>query len=118
MSDRIIIQDLEAFYHVGVPDHERAREQRLLLCLEMETDFTRSAATDDLRETIDYYAVTQRLVTFGEGREWKLIEKLAVDIAEMVLANFGATAVTVTVKKFIIPETKYVAVHITRQRGK
>lgn len=110
----ITLADLEVHCRVGVPDAERAQPQRLLLTIEMQHDFTRAAATDDLRETIDYYAVSRRLLAFGEGRSWKLIEKLASDIAAMVLADFGATAVTVEVKKFIIPEARHVSVRLTR----
>jgi dihydroneopterin aldolase len=112
---KISIVDLEVFYRVGVPDAERAAPQRLLLTVEMETDFTQAAATDDLTATIDYYAVTQRLLKLGEGRSWRLIEKLANDIAEIVLREFKAAAVTVEVKKFIIPETRYVSVQLSRK---
>lgn len=114
--DTITLTDLEVHYRVGVPDVERAQAQRLLLSVEMQCDFTRAAASDDLRETIDYYAVSRRLLAFGEGRSWKLIEKLAADIATMVLADFGAQAVTVEVKKFIIPEARQVSVRLTRTR--
>lgn len=113
-TDTITLADLEVHYRVGVPDAERAQPQRLLLTVEMQHDFTRAAASDDLRETIDYYAVSRRLLKFGEGRSWKLIEKLAADIAAMVLADFGATAVTVEVKKFIIPEARHVSVRLSR----
>ncbi len=115
--DTISLTDLEVRYHVGVPDAERAQPQRLLLTVEMQHDFTRAAASDDLRETIDYYAVSRRLLAFGEGRSWKLIEKLAGDIAVMVLADFGAEAVTVEVKKFIIPEARHVSVRLARHRS-
>ena len=114
-TDTITLVDLEVHYRVGVPDAERAQAQRLLLTVEMQRDFSRAAASDDLRETIDYYAVSRRLLTFGEDRSWKLIEKLATDIAALVLADFGAEAVSVEVKKFIIPETRYVSVRMTRR---
>ena len=114
--DTITLTDLEVHYRVGVPDAERAQPQRLLLTVEMQRDFTRAAASDDLRETIDYYAVSRRLLTFGEGRNWKLIEKLASDIAALVLADFGAEAVSVEVKKFIIPEARHVSVQVVRKR--
>jgi FolB domain-containing protein len=117
VMDTITLADLEVHYRVGVPDAERAQPQRLLLTVEMQRDFTRAAASDDLRETIDYYAVSRRLLAFGEGRSWKLIEKLAADIAALVLAEFGAEAVSVEVKKFIIPETRYVSVRLTRRKG-
>jgi dihydroneopterin aldolase len=116
-TDSITLTDLEVHYHVGVPDAERAQPQRLLLTVEMQHDFTRAAASDDLRETIDYYAVSRRLLALGEGRSWKLIEKLAADIAAMVLADFGAAAVTVEVKKFIIPEARHVSVRLSRCRS-
>ena len=71
---KISLVDLEVFYRVGVPDAERAQPQRLLFTIELESDFTAAAKSDGIADTIDYYAVTQRLLKFGEGREWKLIE--------------------------------------------
>jgi len=114
MNDQICIRDLEVFYHVGVPDDERAQQQRLLLTLEIESDFTKASAKDDLTQTIDYFAVTQRLLKLGEGREWKLIETLAVEIAELTRNEFGALAVMVEIKKFIIPEARWVSVRVSR----
>jgi 7,8-dihydroneopterin aldolase/epimerase/oxygenase len=114
--DIITINDLEVFYRVGVPDDERREAQRLLLTVEMEHDFTAAAAADDLNRTIDYFAVSQRLLKLGEGREWKLIEKLAVEIADLVLTEFKPARATVEVKKFVLPETQYVSVRVTRSR--
>ena len=107
---KISIVDLEVFYHVGVPDAERAQPQRLLLTVGLESNFTAAAKSDGIADTIDYYAVTQRLLKFGEGREWKLIEKLAADIADTVLVEFKPQSVSVEVKKFIIPQARYVSV--------
>ena len=112
--DKIIINELEVFYRIGVPEEERATPQRLLISVEMTRDFSAAAATDDLTETIDYYAVTRRLLRFGDGRSWKLLEKLATDIAGMVLAEFRPDHVTVEAKKFIIIEARHVAVRLTR----
>ena len=113
---KISIVDLEVHYRVGVPDAERAQPQRLLLTVEMESDFSAAAKSDSIADTIDYFAVSQRLLKYGEGREWKLIEKLAADIADMVLAEFKPQSVTVEVKKFIIPQARHVAVSLTRVR--
>lgn len=115
--DSIVINKLEVFYRVGVPDAERTEPQRLLLTVEMDRDFTAAAVGDDLAATIDYYAVTQRLLRFGEGRSWKLIETLAEEIARTILNEFRPEAVRVEVRKFIIPETRYVAVRVERRRG-
>src|SRR4029077_6449887 len=105
---RISIVDLEVFYRVGVPDAERAHPQRLLLTVEMESDFTVAAKSDSIADTIDYFAVSQRLLKFGEGKSWKLIEKLAADIHEMVLSEFKPQGVSVEIKKFPIPQARHV----------
>jgi 7,8-dihydroneopterin aldolase/epimerase/oxygenase len=114
---RISIVDLEVFYRVGVPDAERAQPQRLLLTVEMDSDFSAAARSDDIADTIDYFAVTQRLLKFGEGKSWKLIEKLAADIADLVLAEFKPQSVSVEMKKFIIPQARFVSVSLTKRRN-
>jgi dihydroneopterin aldolase len=113
--DKIKICDLEVFYHVGVPDAERAQPQRLLLTVEMESDFSAAAKSDSVADTIDYFAVSQRLLKFGDGQSWKLIEKLAADIADVILDEFKPAAVTVEVKKFVIPQARHVSVTLTKR---
>ena len=105
--------------HGGLPRSlgERVpRPQRLLLTIEMEHDFHAAATEDELSGTIDYFAVSQRLLKFGEGVHWKLIETLAVDIAQMILEEFQPRSVAVEVKKFIIPQARHVSVRVTRIR--
>jgi len=114
---KISIIDLEVFYRVGVPDVERAQPQRLLLTVEMESDFSAAAKSDGIADTIDYFAVTQRLLKFGEGRSWRLIEKLAADIAGAILSEFKPQSVTVEVKKFVIPQARHVSVSLTKARN-
>ena len=111
---KITIVDLEVFLNVGVSDEERAKPQRMLLTVDMEFDFSAAALTDRLSRTIDYFAVTQMLIKFGDGRSWKLIEKLASDVADEVLAKYQPEAVTVEVKKFPIPQVRHVSVSLTR----
>ena len=113
---KISIVDLEVFYRVGVPDAERAQPQRLLLTVELEVDIAAAAKSDHIADTIDYFSVTRRLLQFGEGREWKLIEKVAGDLADMVLAGFNPQAVGIEVKKFIIPQAHHVSVTLTKVR--
>lgn len=114
--DKITIADLEVFYRVGVPDEERAQQQRLLLTVELAHDFAAAAASDCVSQTIDYFAVSQLLLNYGEGRSWKLIETLASNIADEILARFQPASVTVEVKKFIIPQAQYVSVTLTRKQ--
>jgi FolB domain-containing protein len=114
---KICIVELGVLYRVGVPDDERARPQRLLLTVEMESDFSAAAQTDSIADTVDYFAVSQRLLGFGEGRSWRLIEKLAADICGMILSEFRPENVTVEVKKFPIQQARHVSVSLTKRRN-
>jgi dihydroneopterin aldolase len=112
----IRIVDLEVLYCVGVTDAERAAPQRLLLTVDMTFDFSAAAVSDRLNHTIDYFAVSQMLLGYGNGRSWKLIEKLAVNLADLILSNYRSEEVTVEVKKFVIPQAAYVSVVHTARR--
>ena len=113
---KITIVDLEVFYRVGVPDEERAKPQRLLVTVEMSLDLTSAIASDRVERTINYQTVVDELSQFGEGRSWKLIEKLASNIADLVLAKYTPDAVMVEVKKFSIPQAGFVSVSLGKAR--
>jgi FolB domain-containing protein len=115
---KITITDLEVFYCVGVTDQERARPQRLLLTVELDFDFTSAALSDRIEATLDYNEIVQDLLAYGEGRSWKLLEKLAANIADRILSRCRPEAVAVEVKKFAIPQARYVSVALRRKRGK
>jgi 7,8-dihydroneopterin aldolase/epimerase/oxygenase len=114
---KISIVDLEVFYCVGVGEEERSKPQRLLLTVEMLFDFSSAAVSDRIERTIDYYAVSQMLLKYGEGRSWKLLERLVTQVADAILSDFKAQAVSVEVKKFVIPEARYVSVQFSKARS-
>jgi dihydroneopterin aldolase len=113
---RISIVDLEVFYCIGVGDEERSKPQRLLVTVEMDFDFTVAATTDRVERTINYFEVSQELLKYGNGRNWKLLERLATNIADMILAKFKPQEVFVEVKKFIIPQARHVSVSLAKSR--
>jgi FolB domain-containing protein len=112
----IRIVDLEVFYRVGVPDEERAEPQRLMVTVEMQVQAPSAAASDDLGKTIDYYSVSQDLLSYGEGRSWKLLETLSAELAEMIRTKYRPKSVRVEIKKFIIPEARHISVSCSRSR--
>ena len=112
--DEIVIKDLKVHYRVGVSDPERANPQPLSLTVRMRHNLARAAQTDALENTIDYHALARRLLGFGHQRQWRLLETLAVELAQMILSEFKPEQVSVEVKKFILPEARYVSVRVTR----
>jgi FolB domain-containing protein len=115
---KITIADLEVFYCVGVPDRERSKPQRLLVSVELDLDFTKPARSDRIETTIDYDELARDLLAYGEGRSWKLLEKLAANLADHILTRYHPRAVSVEVKKFVIPQARYVSVSLRRKRGR
>lgn len=115
---RISIVDLEMYCCVGVTEQERATPQRVLVTVDMNFDFTSAAMSDRIEKTINYQAVTERLLGLCKGRSWKLIEKLAANIADIILVDFKPQEITVEVKKFTIPQARYVSVSLTRSRSR
>jgi FolB domain-containing protein len=114
--DTIVIKNLEVRFRVGVPDEERAQPQPLTITVELDLDTAQAAATDDLAHTVDYFALSRRIKELGAGREWRLIEKLAADVATLAMSDPRVQAARVEVRKFILPDTRYVAVRHERRR--
>src|SRR5579872_1543815 len=113
---KITIADLEVFYCVGVPDEERAQPQRLLVTIEMAFDFSAAVLGDRITKTIDYYEVAQFVLKFGEGRSWKLVEKLVSNLTDAISSQFKPQSVTVEIKKFPIPQARHISVSLTKKR--
>ncbi len=114
---KITIVDLEVLFSVGVTDEERAKPQPLLVTVDMEFDFSSAAESDRITRTIDYSQVARQVLNYGQNRQWKLIEKLANDLADMILSGFKPQGVTVEVKKFPIPEARFVSVSLRKGRS-
>ncbi len=114
-NDQILIQELELFVRIGVPDEERGKAQRLTVSAVLVPRNKFSDLTDDLAETVDYAQVCQSLRNFVAGREDKLLETLANEMASHLLHSFPLTRVKLELRKFVLPETRYVAVQVDRQ---
>ena len=114
---KITIVDLEVFYCVGVTDEERAKPQRLLLTVDINFDFSSAAVSDRIERTINYQTVADELLKFGEGRSWKLIEKLVTNVAERIITEYKPEAVMVEAKKLCIPQARFVSVSTGKTRA-
>ncbi|CAN5493332.1 hypothetical protein BH09VER1_BH09VER1_42490 [soil metagenome] len=114
--DRIIIHGLRVETHIGVPDAERAAPQQLLINVVLTPLASFDGLNDDIDRTVDYDAAAQRISALASERPRHLIETLADEIARMLITDFPAQSVEVELRKFILPQTDYVAVRCTRHR--
>jgi dihydroneopterin aldolase len=83
------IRELEIETIIGIYDWEREQKQVVSLDLEMGTDISAAARSEDIENTLDYKAVAKRLIEFIEGSEFFLVETMAERIAEIVLEEFS-----------------------------
>jgi dihydroneopterin aldolase len=90
-KDIVFIEDLRIQTVIGVFDWEREITQTISLDLQMAFDISRAAASDDIVDTLDYKAVSKRLIQFVEGSEYQLVEALAEHCANIVLNEFPVT---------------------------
>jgi len=114
MPDLIHIEALEIQSCIGVPDEERTTPQRLTVTLTLEPARDFRALEDRIEATIDYAAVCETVKALAAARPRRLVETLAEEIAAELLARFPLRRLTVEVRKFILPETKHVAIRIER----
>jgi 7,8-dihydroneopterin aldolase/epimerase/oxygenase len=114
--DKIVIKDLEVEAHIGVTESERAQTQRLLITVEVERDLTEAGRTDEEAATARYDLVAELIRKTVAQRPRKLVESMTHEIAEIILSNQMAPAVTVEVKKFSIQRCQYVSVQMRRTR--
>ncbi len=114
MTDRIVIDGLELQANLGVPEEERATPQRLTANLVLEPAVNFGDLADRIGRTVDYAAVCRSVTELAAGSRCQLLETLAGEMAEHLLKNYAVQAVEIELRKYILPETNFVAVQLRR----
>ncbi len=95
----IEISGLSLFTHHGVSAAEREVGQRLVLDIRLEVGEADATVTDRVEDTIDYAEVCQLAALVAQQRSYRTLERLATAIADRLLADFEAQAVSVKAAK-------------------
>ncbi|HET9771982.1 MAG TPA: dihydroneopterin aldolase [Acidimicrobiia bacterium] len=115
--DKIIISGIRALGAHGVLPEEQSRPQPFEVDVELSVDTGAAGRSDALSDTVDYDALTGRIVAIIEAGGLSLLEALASRMADACRADPRVTAVVVTVKKLHPPipaHVGHVAVRIER----
>ncbi|MCP4983228.1 MAG: dihydroneopterin aldolase [Gammaproteobacteria bacterium] len=97
--DIVFIHDLQIETVIGIYDWERKIKQTISLDIEMATDISKAAKSDDIEDALSYKAVAKRLIEFIEQSEFELVEALAERICAIVLDEFAVPWVKLTLHK-------------------
>ena len=89
--DLVFIEDLRIETVIGIYDWERKIRQVVALDLEMAFDNRKPAASDRIEDTLNYKAVSKRLIAFVEESSFQLVETLAERSADIVREEFGVS---------------------------
>jgi len=97
--DRIFLRELKVDTIIGIWDWERKIRQTIVIDLEMSADIEKAAATDDIKDTLNYKGVAKRVQQFVGDSSFQLVETLAERIAGIIRDEFDVAWVRVQVHK-------------------
>ena len=97
--DHVFIEGLEIEALIGIYDWERRIRQTLVFDIEMAFDNRIPAASDAIEDTLNYKAVSRRIVDYVTQSDFGLVETLAERVAAIILDEFGVRSVRLKLSK-------------------
>lgn len=116
--DTVFLHGLRIDTVIGIWDWERRLKQTLIVDLDMGADLSVPGRSDAIEDTIDYKAVTKRILRLADESAFLLVEKLAETIADILLTEFRLPWVRVRInKRGAVRHARDVGVIIERTRS-
>jgi dihydroneopterin aldolase len=113
--DIIFLNEVKVQTKLGVPSWERMIAQNIVLDIEIAMPNSSSCQTDLIDDTIDYGMVVAKIRERLTTKSFQLVEALAEDLCQMIMADFGTPWVKIKVAKpGILPGVKALGVIIER----
>ena len=113
--DIVYIRDLRIDAVIGIYEWEQRIQQQINVNLEMGWDNRKAAASDNIRDTLNYKAAAQLVKDLVAKSEFELVEALAEHIAKLLLEKMGIPWIKVSLgKPMAVTGSKEVGVIIER----
>lgn len=117
LIDTVFISQLEIQTVIGVHAWEQQAPRPLMLDLELGVDIRPAAASDHIRDALDYQAVSDVLIALGRERQFQLIETMAETMARLLFERFPLQRLVLSVgKPGAVSAARTVGVRIERRR--
>ena len=115
--DAILFRDLRVEVLIGIYRREKHFPQTVSIDLDIGIPGENVFKSDKVADTVDYAQVALKIKALAASQHFRLVETLAERIARLVLDDFGAPWVKVSVAKIgILPNAKFVGVAIERRK--
>ncbi len=115
--DKTFIKDLLVRGIIGVNDWERKKPQDILINVAVFSDMSRAGESDDIKDCVDYSALTKKILVHAETAARMTVEALANDLVKICLQQNGVLKAIVRVEKpGAVRFAKSVGVEIERKR--
>lgn len=113
----VFVRDLQLLCRIGVYRHERRKDQRVRVNLDLAVREGEAAVADRLAAVVDYEEIVERVRLIPAKGHINLIETLAERIAEVCLVDERVRTARVRVEKLdVFPDAASVGVEIERFR--
>ena len=97
--DIVFIEQLSVITTIGVYDWEQSIEQKLVFDIEMGWDNRKSAKSDDVNDCLSYADISETVIAHVEGQRFALVERVAEEVAELLLTKFNSPWVRIKLSK-------------------
>ncbi|MBU0656600.1 MAG: dihydroneopterin aldolase [Gammaproteobacteria bacterium] len=97
--DIVYVRDLRMDARIGIYEWEKRIRQKIRVDLEMGWDNQRPAASDDIKDTLNYKTASKRVMELVESDHYELVERLAETIATTLMQELQIPWIQVTVGK-------------------
>ena len=97
--DKLFIHGLRLDTEIGVYEWEKNVKQPISLDIEVNTNASAPAQTDELEDALDYQVITDRVTELINSKHFHLVETVAEQVVNMLRVEFAVTWAKVKVSK-------------------
>jgi D-erythro-7,8-dihydroneopterin triphosphate epimerase len=116
-TDQIHIRDLRLRTIIGINEEERRNKQDVVINITLYADHS-AAVSDNIDDTVNYRTIAKQTIELVENSQFFLVEKMALEIVRLCLADPRAErAVVVVEKPGAVRFARSVGVTVDRSRG-
>jgi dihydroneopterin aldolase len=103
MSDAVFVRGLEFEGNHGLSAAERRGTRRFRVDLTLETSLALAAQSDRIADTVDYWKVSEVVISLGTRSTFRLLEALAGAMVTQIQELYPHVAVTLQLDKLAPP---------------